>query len=138
MIIIFIGSAIVFSAIVFVIWPFLFDTPEFEFNTTDNKQYQLADLISQRENLLETIKELEFDQNTGKLSEDDFSELNTIYREKAIHVLKEIDQFGGSISDNNSEPVPGDHRLKCGQCHESVNISDQFCWNCGNRLIHRN
>jgi len=54
---------------------------------------KLSALNNQKENLFTAIKEIEFDYGLGKLSKEDFDELNSKYKIQAASVLKEIDSL---------------------------------------------
>ena len=52
---------------------------------------KLNTLNNQKENLFTAIREIEFDYGLGKLSKEDFEELNSKYKIEAASVLKEIE-----------------------------------------------
>ena len=52
---------------------------------------ELEDLYIQREGTYATLKELDFDHETGKLIQDDYRELRARYSEEAVEILKRID-----------------------------------------------
>ena len=45
----------------------------------------------QKNNLILTLKELDFDFETGKLSEEDYKSLRTKYEQKTVSILKELE-----------------------------------------------
>ncbi|NIR50666.1 zinc ribbon domain-containing protein [candidate division KSB1 bacterium] len=103
----------------------------------------LAELKTQRDNLLTAIKELEFDHQTGKISEQDFAEINAQYRSQAISMMKRIDALGanGGRSQKLEEELRRlrSHRKQtgvsfCAHCGQSVRAGDRFCCQCGKRL----
>jgi hypothetical protein len=49
-------------------------------------------LLSEKESLYATIKELDFDHEMGKLSDEDYEQLKNEYTSKALAVLKTLDQ----------------------------------------------
>lgn len=49
-------------------------------------------LLSEKESLYATIKELDFDHEMGKLSDEDYEQLKNEYTSKAVAVLKALDQ----------------------------------------------
>lgn len=57
---------------------------------------ELEDLYIQREGAYATIKELEFDFETGKLIEEDFRELRARYAGEAAGILHRIDALEGA------------------------------------------
>jgi hypothetical protein len=54
----------------------------------------LAELREDKRRLLRAIKELEFDHEMGKLSDEDFREIGDRYRMRAIEVLRLLDEGG--------------------------------------------
>jgi uncharacterized protein involved in exopolysaccharide biosynthesis len=76
------------------------DNPEMLTNISEDPAVQkLKTLENQKDTLYSAIKDIEFDFSLGKLSADDFQELNTKYKIEAAGVLKEID----SLSSNNEK-----------------------------------
>lgn len=64
----------------------------------DARAEKLKELNSRKDSLLTAIKDIEFDYGLGKLSRDDFEELNGKYRIEAASLLKEIDSIGAAGS----------------------------------------
>ncbi|MFQ5706029.1 MAG: zinc ribbon domain-containing protein [bacterium] len=103
---------------------------------------QLADLIERRNSLLAQIKEIEFDHEVGKVSAEDFSEINARYRSEAIGVLRRIDALQGNkrsrqkleaeLQSMRSRRKKG--TMFCSQCGTAFGPKDRFCSNCGNRI----
>ena len=52
------------------------------------------DLEHEKKTLIRTIKEIEFDRDTGKLSAADAQQLLAVYRARAIEVIKSLDAVG--------------------------------------------
>jgi len=110
--------------------------------TTHWKDQRLTDLIEKRDSILAQIKEIEFDHETGKITADDFAEINARYRSEAIDILRRIDVLRG----NNVGSRQGRHasskakhqRRKetgvCGTCGEPAGPADRFCSGCGSPL----
>jgi hypothetical protein len=67
-----------------------------------------AELEKEKRTLLKAIKEAEFDHEMGKLSKTDADELVTMYRGRAIAVIKELDGMG----EETAEGGGGDVRAK--------------------------
>ena len=55
----------------------------------------LDSLIAQRDSAYDAIRDLDFDFQMGKLSQEDYAKLRDKYKVRAAEVLKEIDQAGG-------------------------------------------
>jgi len=53
----------------------------------------LSHLLVQKEVAYATLKDLDFDFITGKLSEEDYQELKNRYRNEALNILEKIDNI---------------------------------------------
>lgn len=73
-----------------VIWPFLHKKSGDE-SVPVAQDETLHNLILQKESAYAAIKELDFDYNMGKLSEEDYQELKQQYKQKAVALLQQID-----------------------------------------------
>lgn len=70
---------------------------------------------------VDALRELEFDRQTGKISDADYATLKTRYTEQAVAVMR-AGETNGSVCPN------------CGPRPERE-VDAQFCSNCGNRLL---
>ncbi len=50
-------------------------------------------LLVLKENAYATIKDIQFDYKTGKISDEDYKELMAKYEAEAVDILKKIDDF---------------------------------------------
>lgn len=115
------------------------------------KNGQLVDLHTRRDHLLAAIKEIEFDHTMGKISIEDFNDMNARYRQDAVAVLKRIDALNGGngatqkslqaqkleaeLRALRSQQQAG-NRTFCSACGTVIGAQDQFCSHCGQRLLH--
>jgi hypothetical protein len=51
-----------------------------------------ADLQDEKESVLKSLKDLEFERDVGKLSDDDFRRLEAEFRLKAKRIMKQLDE----------------------------------------------
>ncbi|MBI5166736.1 MAG: zinc ribbon domain-containing protein [candidate division NC10 bacterium] len=103
----------------------------------------LRELQLRKESVYAALKDLEFDYRTGKLSEQDYKELDEQYRYQAMSLLREIERTeeGEDLSDRIEEEVralrkartkaPG---LRCPSCQGQYRPGDRFCPSCGGHL----
>ncbi len=131
--------SIVFTAIAYIAQPYWRKqvAPDLALG---NGRY--ADLIEKRDSLLAQIKELEFDHEVGKVSTQDFTEMNARYRTEAIGVLHRLD--GKNHNRRPAQKLEEElRRLRserkqgvgyCSQCGESTAGNDRFCSSCGHQL----
>ena len=100
---------------------------------------KLQGLYSERDTTYSMLKELEFDFQSGILTEGDYLDLEARYKGKAISILRNIDDVGkdAPVEDEIEKLVLGLRRGKgrfCPQCGASVQESDRFCSSCGTSL----
>lgn len=77
------------GAAVYVLWPLLSRTAP-DVPIEDDR---LTDLISRKDSVMVAIKDLEFDHQVGKLSEEDYERFNARLRQQAIGYLQQIDKL---------------------------------------------
>ena len=115
---------------------------------------QLQELVATKETLYSTLKELDFDRVSGKLSEEDFRQLEARYRARAIEVLKAIDALKEEAPEDDEElaitiereilalrtkleapPPPSQPEANpepsCPGCGCPIRTADNFCPHCG-------
>lgn len=97
-------SAIVVITTVFVILPFFTRSADAG-NTIEQKgpaenplSVELKKLLSEKESLYTALNDIEFDYGLGKLSRQDYDELNQDYRARAVSVLKRIDEISSGLN----------------------------------------
>lgn len=126
----------------FVIYPIFQTKTKKYFWSKDDFNHRAMDLEERKEAIYATIKEIEFDYQMGKLSEEDFKELRQKYKEEAIGLLKKIDQIQRkhiksrrvhSIQKQKQKSVSKAVNF-CWICGTAVTAKDKFCVNCGNKL----
>ena len=88
---------------------------------------KLNTLNNQKENLFTAIREIEFDYGLGKLSREDFEELNSKYNQNLdLELEKEISMFRSSPNASTAN--------NCSKCGAEYNLQDVFCSKCGEKL----
>ena len=104
----------------------------------------LTDLILRKDTVLQSIKENEFDYQTGKLSAEDFQRTDARLRQQALALMRQIEQSQPATADleaaleeeirkqrtalpaTQAAPAP-----TCPQCQAPVQLGDNFCPKCG-------
>jgi hypothetical protein len=99
----------------------------------------LQGLRSERDTTYSMLKELEFDFQSGVLTEEDYRDLEARYKGKAISILKGIDERerGTGIDEEIEKQVLAQRQSKglfCSQCGARSRESDRFCSHCGASL----
>ena len=160
-------SLIAIGSAVFVVLPFFkkrFEGTSREMDSQNHIEEKLARLNSEKESVYSALKEIDFDYSTGKLSKDDYEELENRYKAQALALLKEIDfiqrksyldldeeiekeiraiRKTGLTEDEEVEKeiiktrqfrILGDSGLICSVCGNGYRSDDRFCSKCGARL----
>ncbi len=90
-----------------VLWPFVSASRDEERQTASSR---MEDLLARREAIYATIRELDFDFETGKLTEEDYRAQREVWVEQGVLVLKELDalrESGAYVpATEGSAPVP--------------------------------
>lgn len=132
-----IGTAIAVSALAFVLYPVFF-------GATRRAPYAtLAPHQSEREAAVAALREIEFDRETGKLSDADYAELKARYTTQAILAMREEGaaaraSASARVSDEEVEAALRAYRSAqpaCAACGPRPEIDATFCSNCG-RYLH--
>lgn len=77
---------------IYVSWPLLFGNPSPEEDaSTDGEDSVLDQLLAQKDATYSAIKELQFDHAMGSLSKQDYQELVARYEDRAVALLKTIE-----------------------------------------------
>jgi hypothetical protein len=119
-------------------------------------------LLAEKQSLLIALKDLEAERDSGKLSNDDFVQLNAQYRSRAVEVLRELDALlaphraaaksliataasGGDVATLDSPEAPAADSGKdevsaaaaivvCPSCQTANDRDALFCKKCGARM----
>lgn len=100
---------------------------------------KLQELQFKRDVTYSMLKELEFDYQSGILSDEDYRELEAKYKQKGISILKSIDALEKAsdveveIEKQIMELRRGKKRF-CPQCGAGYQEGDRFCSQCGTSL----
>jgi rubrerythrin len=91
------------------------------------------ELQARKRHALSAIRELEFDYQTGKLSDEDYRSLRSRYEKEAVDAMKGLDGLGkGGRKLRTRKGEEGG--LICSSCGEEVPSRSRFCPNCGTRF----
>ncbi len=100
---------------------------------------KLRELYSKRDTTYSMLKELEVDSQSGILTEEDYRDLETRYKGKAISILRNIDDLesGTEVEEEIEKQILELRRSKgqfCPQCGIRYQKDDRFCSHCGASL----
>ena len=135
------GTVLAVGALVFVLYPLFFDAPR-----AVRRDRVVMRQTSTHEQAVAALREIEFDRETGKLSEADYAELKTRYTRQAIDAMR---RDAGSASvvatpgvgdDDEIEAAVRAYRAEhaaCPSCGPRPESDAVFCSNCGRYLRDR-
>ena len=100
---------------------------------------RLRELHSERDTTYSMLKELEFDFQSGILTDEDYQDLEARYKRKAVSILRNMDTLekGTEIEEEIERQVQewrGGQGKSCPQCGVKYQEEDRFCSHCGTRL----
>ncbi|HUQ19435.1 MAG TPA: hypothetical protein VM099_07465 [Gemmatimonadaceae bacterium] len=101
------GSVLALLALSFVLYPLLVTSP-----TVYRPEVSASPDEAQSNSAIDALREIEFDRETGKLSETDYSALKTEYTQRAVAVMR---AGGGPVCDVCG-PRPERDALFCSNC----------------------
>ncbi|MGE5138971.1 MAG: zinc-ribbon domain-containing protein [Rudaea sp.] len=126
-------ALVAFLAILALGYP-LVNPEQYRFETANGDE-RLESLLSQRNNVFDAIKDLDFDHATGKLSDEDYRQMRARYDLQAAEVLQKMDTIGaGKTRPRAKNGTAGAGRAACAKCGAKVQAADRFCPVCGSKL----
>ena len=130
--------ALVLTALTFafIVYPFLKQRLSSVEPLEDDK---IQELRSERDTTYSMLKELEFDFQSGVLTEEDYRDLEARYKGKAISILKGLDglETGTDVEAEIERQVLSLRQTRdrfCSQCGTKTQDDDRFCSHCGASL----
>jgi cytochrome c-type biogenesis protein CcmI len=119
----------------FVVYPLFKQRSRSVGSVEDEK---LQELHSKRDTTYSMLKELEFDFQSGILTEEDYRDLETRYKRKAISTLRDIDDLekGTEVEEIEKQVLElrRDKGRFCPQCGARCQEGNRFCSRCGASL----
>ena len=133
---IFVTLVLTVLAFAFVVYPF-FRRRSSSVDAIDDEQ--LRELYSKRDTTYSFLKEVEFDLQSGMLTDEEHRDLEATYQRKAISILRDIDNLGKDpeMDDEIEKQVLELRQNKgqfCSQCGARRQEGDHFCSKCGANL----
>ncbi len=126
-----VAIALAILAAVYIGYPFYqarFRPFRFEAN------HRAEDLETRKAEIYAAIKDIEFDYQMGKLSEEDYTQLRNQYKAEAVQILKQLDAIAGAGVKPGKRKKAASAAAFCSNCGAPVRKSDRFCTECGASL----
>jgi hypothetical protein len=135
-----IGTVLAVGALAFVLHPLFFVTPR-----SFRADRATSPRRSQRDDAVAALREIEFDRETGKLSEADYTELKTRYTKQAIDAMRRDASVAipsGALSGEEDEIEAAvrayrAQRIACPTCGPRPEPDSAYCSTCGRCLRDR-
>ncbi len=130
---VFVAVVLTVSTFAFIAYP-LFKRRLRSAGVAGDEKFQ--ELRSKRDTTYSMLKELEFDFQSGILTEEDYRDLETRYKRKAISILRNVDELekGTKAEDEIEKRILELRRSKgqfCPQCGARCQEDARFCSRCG-------
>lgn len=121
------------AALAYVLWPLL--RREAPPMLLENDR--LTELMGRKDAVLRAIKDLEFDYQVGKVSEEDFHRFNQELRRQAIRLIQQIEQEAPqvtSLDERLEAEIARLRRTRADEASAPATISARYCTHCGHPL----
>ena len=133
---IFVALLLIVLVFAFIVYPFF----KRRLRSVDSvEDERLQELQSRRDTTYSMLKELEFDQQAGILTDEDYRDLEMRYKKKAVSILRNIDELErgiemeAEVEKQAQELRRGEGRF-CSQCGIGYHEGDHCCSSCGAKL----
>jgi hypothetical protein len=143
MIALLVGTVLAVAALGFVLFP-LFVEPRRVVPVQDPSALSPAERAGV-EQAIAALREVEFDRQTGKLSESDYAVLKAKYTRAALAAMRSADALGAegapeavTVGDDEVEATIREHRARlavCPTCGPRPEADAVYCSNCGKYLF---
>jgi hypothetical protein len=137
-----VGTALAVGALAFVLYPLFFSAPK-----AARPERVARRPVSSGDDAVAALREIEFDRQTGKLSESDYAELKARYTKEAIEAMRRqavLAPAGAGVQDDDeieaavrafrAQRAGGASCVTCGTRPEPDAV---YCSNCGRYLRDR-
>jgi ribosomal protein L32 len=138
-----------------LVMPFLSSRQDLlRFEVLDEDLRRVEELAAQKSTLLKTLRDVEFDFETGKISESDHRDLKQRYERQAVEVMRALDEIHGGRGWEQAIDAELSRRLEkisqtrqtqqqhaaeasaadvavCPDCSKEMEADARFCSQCG-------
>lgn len=127
-----VGAALALAALAFVLYPLFRDVPPAPPVAARPRPAESASARA-----VAALREVEFDRETGKLSDSDYAALKSAYTSEALAALRAEDATHAAVSDTQAEALIRAYRargLACESCGPRPEPDAIYCSQCGRYL----
>lgn len=121
------GIVVAFAALALVLEPLVRGRQRLAAGDVDDEDFDFSSVEeseSPKIQALLAIKEIEFDRETGKLSDEDYASLKTTYQRAALAAIEAEEM-------SEAHGIGGDSVAVCPSCGPRPESSAAFCSDCG-------
>ena len=136
----FISYLIILAACAFILYPLFRSSTRYQ-KIAQGKRSHTAELLHRKKLVFDTIKDLEFDRSTGKLSREDFEQLHREHENSVKQIdeqLKSVKKAGAVEASLEKEirqiTAKMQTGLFCSSCGKRLQNDDKFCSRCGAKV----
>jgi len=129
-----VGALLAVFALVVVLYPLFNDL------SLPNRRSRTPETAAPSVEAVQALREIEFDRETGKLSDSDYSALKTKYTREAVAAFRDEEAGLSGTSGDAAEAVILQYRrrmLGCSVCGPRPEPDAIYCSNCGRFLAAR-
>jgi len=127
-----VGAALALAALAFVLYPLFRDAPPVPPVAARPRPAESASARA-----VAALREVEFDRETGKLSDSDYAALKSAYTSEALAALRADDAAHAAARDTQAEALIRAYRargLACESCGPRPESDAIYCSQCGRYL----
>lgn len=123
---------------------------QLRFEVLDEDLRRVEELVARKSTLLQELREIKFDHETGKISEADYEEMKQRFERQAVQVMRELDELHGGRGWEDAideelerrldkvfaqrEAGAADTAVACHECGKEMEPGARFCSQCGATL----
>jgi hypothetical protein len=133
-----------FVALLAVAYPILARTRGNE-PAMSTAEEMVDELLAQRDAVFQALRELRFDHEVGKITDEDFVAFEGSLKQSAANSLRALDEWEAEVdreleqeiaaaSQARAAALAGGRRVVCANCGRPALPEDKYCGQCGARL----
>ncbi len=129
------------AVLVALAYPILAQSRAQEAGANTSAEESLAELMAQRENAFQAIRDLQFDHEVGKVSDEDLAMYEVSLKQNAAETLRRLDIWESQVDRELSTTIErqitarraalASGGQRCPHCGRAVAPGAQFCTGCG-------